>query len=112
MSSLVYLQSDKPLANKISKNLPASTFMLNSEICIQLLKPIYGLADCVDKWYRILHDHIKADVKIELTIIDVSLYCKFDDYDLIGINGSKVDDPFCSNTDEWMQEANKTGEKF
>ena len=44
-----YLQSNKPLIRKIFITNPASEFKLSPEVCLKLLKPIYGLADSEDE---------------------------------------------------------------
>ena len=46
---LAYLQSEKLLIRKISLTSPAPEFELSPDECLELLKPLYGLADSVDK---------------------------------------------------------------
>ena len=97
---LAYLQSDKPLIWKIFITNPAPEFELSPEECLELLKPIYGLADSGGEWHRTLDDHVQIDLKITPTIIDPFLYCQFEDDHLVGINGSYVDDLLRAGTDE------------
>ena len=73
---LAYLQSDKPLIRKIFIRNPAPEFELTPEQCLELLKPIYGLADSGDQWHSTLDDYIQNDLNMTPTIIDPSLYCK------------------------------------
>ena len=45
-------------------------------------------------------------------IIDRSLYCQFEDDQLVGINGSYVDDLLRAGTDEWKNYSDATLERF
>ena len=58
---LTYLQSDKPLMRKIFITNPAPEFDLSHEECLELLKPIYGLADSGDELHRTLDDYVQID---------------------------------------------------
>ena len=81
---------------------PESEFELSPEESMELLKPIYSLADSGDEWHRALDNHVQIDLKIVLTIIYPSLYCQFEDNQLVGINGSCVDDLLRAERDEWQ----------
>ena len=89
---LAYLQSDKLLIRKIFITNPVPLFELSPEECLELFKQIYGLADSGDEWHRTLDDHGQIDLKMIPTTIDPSLYCQFEDDELVGINGSYADD--------------------
>ena len=91
-TTIAYLQSDKPLIRKIFITNLAPEFELSPEECLELPKPIYGLADIGDESHGILDDHAQIDLKMIPTIIDPSLYCYFEDDKLIQINESYVDD--------------------
>ena len=54
---------------------------------------IYGLADSGDQLQETSDDHLKNELSMIPTIIDQSLYLKFENDQLIGSNGSYVDDP-------------------
>ena len=41
--------------------------------CLELLKPIYGLAESEDEWHRNLHDHVQIDLKMTPTTINIFL---------------------------------------
>ena len=87
-----YLQSVKPFMRKIFVTNHASEFKISPEECLELLKPIYGLADSEDIWHRTLDDHVQIELKMTPTIIYPSLYFQIEDEQLFIINGSYVDD--------------------
>ena len=97
--NLAYLRSDKPLISKISITNTAPEFELSPDECLELLKPIYDLADLGDQWHQILHDHLQMDLEMTTTIIDPSLYYKFEGDQLAGINGSYVDNLLRARTE-------------
>ena len=74
---LEYLKSDKPLIWKIFITNSASEFELSPEECLELPRPIYGLANSRDELHRILDDHVQVDIKMTSTITDLSLCCQF-----------------------------------
>ena len=71
---------------------PAHEFDRSPYECLELPLPICGLPDSVDLWKQTHDDHIPIDLEMTHTIIDPSLYCKFENSQSIGINGSYVDD--------------------
>ena len=91
---------------------PASEFQLSPEECLELLKSIYDLADPGDEWHRTLDDHVQIDLKMTPIIIDPSLYCQFEDDQIVGINGSYVDDLLQAGTNEQQTHADATFERF
>ena len=72
---LAYLQSDKPLIRKMFITNPAPEFELSPEERLELLIPIYGIAEPGDERHRTLDEHVQTGLKIIPTIIDKSLYC-------------------------------------
>ena len=70
---IAYLQSDKLFIRKIFITYTAHEFELSAEECLELLKPIYSLADSGDEWHRTLDDNVQFDLKMNPTIIDPSL---------------------------------------
>ena len=76
---LAYLQSDKPLIRKIFITNSASEFEPSPQECLELLKPVYSLANSGDEWHRTLDDHVQINLKMTPTIIGPSLYCQFED---------------------------------
>ena len=54
---LAYLQADEALQRKIYIEEPAVEFDLEEDMALQLIKPLYGLSDSDDIWYRTLDTH-------------------------------------------------------
>ena len=83
---LAYLQSNKPLIRKIFVTNPAPEFDVFSKEFLELLGPIYSLADSGDEWHLTQNDRVQIDLKMTPTIIDQSLSCQFEDDQLVAIN--------------------------
>ena len=109
---LAYLQLDKPLIRKIFITKPAPEFELSPDECLELLKPLYGLVDSREQWHQTLDDHFQMDLEMTPTIIDPSLYCKFEGNQLVDFNDSYVDDLPRAGTEEWKTQAGETLERF
>ena len=97
---LAYRQSEKPLVRKIFITNPVLEFGLPPQECLELLKPIYGIADSGYQWHQTLDDHIQIDLEMKTMIIDSSLHCKFENDQIKGTNGSYVDDLLRTGTYE------------
>ena len=90
---LAYLQADEPLQRKIYIEGPAVEFHLEEYMALQLIKPLYGLSNSGDLWYRTPDTHNKEDLKLLPAKIDPLFYLYFDaSKRLIGMNRSYVDD--------------------
>ena len=85
---------------------------LSPEECLELLKPIYDLADSGDEWHRTLDDHAQINSNMTPTIVDPSLYCQFEDDRFVGINGAYVDDLLRAGMNEWQTHSDATLEQF
>ena len=59
-----------------------------------------------------LDDHIQVDMVMTPGSIDLSLYFKFEDDQIIGLNGSCANDLLRIETSEWMTLADATLERF
>ena len=79
---------------------------------MELLNPVYGLADSGDERRRTLDDHIQIDLRIVPTIIDPPLHCQLKDNQLLGINGNYVDDLLRTGMNEWQTHSDVTVEQF
>ena len=112
MSNSHYFQSDKPFIKKIFITNPELKFELSPEEFLEFPKPIYSLADPGNEWNRTLDDHIQIDFKMIPTIIDPSLYCQFEDDQLVGINGRYVDDFLRVGMNEWQTHSEATLKQF
>ena len=78
-----YLFSDNPIIRKIFITNHGPEFELSPDKFLELLKPIYGLADAGDKWHRIPYNHVEINLNMTPTIIFQSLYCQFVDDQLV-----------------------------
>ena len=96
---------------KIFLTNPASEFDLSPEEYLELPKPIYGLFYSVEERNRTLHDRVQIDFKINLTLIDISLYWQFEDEQLLGINASSIDDLLRAGADGWQTHSDATLER-
>ena len=62
-------------------------------MALQLLKPLYGLSDSGDIWYKTLDAHNEIDLRMVSRRVDPVYYLRFDSNKrLIGMNRSYVDD--------------------
>ena len=59
-----------------------------------------------------MDDHVEIDLKMIPTIIDPSLSWKFEDDQLIGINGTYVDDSLQAVANKWKIQASETLKRF
>ena len=81
-------------------------------MCLELLKPIYELADSGDQLHETLDDHIQIDLEMTPTIIDPFLYTKFENDQIRGVNSRYVDDIHQAGNDEWMKQVYAALERF
>jgi Reverse transcriptase (RNA-dependent DNA polymerase) len=95
-----YLQSAGTLAREVFIEKPAIELELSPNQALQLLKPLYGLADSGDFWYRELAQHHR-DMDMQTLTTDNSLWMKFTENILEGISGVYVDDVVQAGTAEF-----------
>ena len=62
--------------------------------------------------HRTLDGRVQINLKMTPTIIDPSLQCQFEDEQLVGTNGSYVDDLFRTGTNESQAHSDDTLERF
>ena len=87
------MQTDESFQGRVYIGEPAVKFYLKEDMALQLLKPLYGLSDSGDIWYKRLDAHIKSDLKTVPCKVDPVYYlCSHSSKRLIGMNGSYVDD--------------------
>ena len=89
---LEYLQSAEPLTRRVFINNPAPEFQLDPDKCFELLKPLYGISDAGDFWHMTLNKYLINELCLMPNKNYPSLYFSFRRRELIGINGSYVDD--------------------
>ena len=61
---LAYFQSSTALNREVYIKRPAKEHELEPEVCLQLLKPLYGLSGSGDHWHKTLDDHIQRDLSM------------------------------------------------
>jgi hypothetical protein len=86
-----YLQSAGTLARDVFIEKPASELELEPDQAVQLLRPLYGLDDSGDFWYRELSKHHR-DMGMTTLTTDNCLWLKFDNNTLEGASPVYVDD--------------------
>jgi Reverse transcriptase (RNA-dependent DNA polymerase) len=94
------LQSAGTLARDVFIEKPALELELSPDQALQLLKPLYGLADSGDIWYRELAQHHR-DMDMKTLTTDNSLWMKFAENVQEGISGVYADDVVQTGTAEF-----------
>jgi Reverse transcriptase (RNA-dependent DNA polymerase) len=95
-----YLQSAGTLAREVFIEKPAIELELSPNQALQLLRPLYGLADSGDFWYRELVQHHR-DMDMQTLTTDNSTWMKFTENVLEGISGVYIDDVVQAGTAEF-----------
>jgi Reverse transcriptase (RNA-dependent DNA polymerase) len=95
-----YFQSAGTPARKVFIEKPASELELCPNQALQLLRPLYGLADSGEFWYRELAHHHR-DLGMNTLTTDNSFWIKFSENILEGISGVYVDDVVQAGTAEF-----------
>ena len=70
-----YLQSSAPLMRDIFIK-AGKELCLDKDKLLKLLRPLYGLAESGDFWYRTITNHLREDLKMKSQIGDLSLFTK------------------------------------
>jgi Reverse transcriptase (RNA-dependent DNA polymerase) len=79
-----YLQSAEPLMRDVYFK-PSAEFELSVTQVLNLLRPLYGLADSGDYWGRTLLNHLKEELRMKQTVGDPAMFFKMLDSKLQGI---------------------------
>ena len=83
------------------------------DMALQLIKPLYGLSDSGDMWYKTPDTQNKENFKLILTKIDPVFYLCFDESKRsIGMNRSFVDDLLCAGDSKFKKLREITHQKF
>lgn len=106
-----YLQSDDKLMREVYIR-PTKEFQLSSDQLLRLLKPLYGLADSGDHWNVTMAKHLKADLTMTPTALDISMFFKSVQGRLSGVTGVYVDDSLSAGNNDFLQDTDKTQAKF
>lgn len=91
---------------------PPKELGLEEGSVLRLLKPLYGLAESGDYWVSTNATHHAADLGMEPSIGDLSLYFKRSEGSLIGILGIVVDDTLQCGTEEFWEVTSQTLNRF
>ncbi len=106
-----YIQSLEKLQRKILIK-PPKEFNLKQNELLELLKPLYGLAESGDYWGRSFRHHLIKELGMNTGISDAALFYKKLGEKLIGLCANYVDDTLHAGTEEYAKLCNKTEEKF
>ena len=107
-----YLQSSELLMHRVFIKDPEPEFEVETEESFELLRPLYGLADAGDLWHKTLRQHLTTDIDLEPTKAGPSLYFSFRKGEIVGINGSYVDDLLREGDFEFQEKCSIGDKKF
>lgn len=85
---------------------------LDANEVLELLRPLYGLADSGDRWHATLQHHHVADLQMEALDSEPAFYFRCMGERLIGLSGLYVDDILRAGTKEYEQLSASTSQKF
>ena len=91
---------------------PPPEFCLPPEICLKVVRSLYGICESGDMWHETIDDHHKKDLKMVSSKLDPSLYFKIQDGKVNGISGLYSDDLLRAGNEDFKKVAAKTHEKF
>ena len=106
-----YLQSADQLMRDVYIR-PAKEFRLNENQLLRLLKPLYGLTDAGDYWDATMTNHLKNDLGMSQTSLDISLFFKMIRGKLAGMSGMYVDDGIHAGNDEFFKTLRQDSRKI
>lgn len=106
-----YLQSAGTLLRDVYVK-PPKEFHLAPNQLLNLLKPLYGLTDAGDYWDATITHHLKNDLEMRASALDIRLFFKLIQGKLAGISGMYVDDSFHAGNEEFLEHTKKTEQKF
>ena len=80
--------------------------------CFELLKPQYGSSDAGDLWQQTLHRHLTQDLRLQPKKTDPSSYYLFNKGNLVGINGTYVNDLLRAGNAQFRLKCELTHKRF
>lgn len=107
-----FLQAFLPIGREVYIKNPVKEFNLNSNQCLKLLRPLYGLADSGDLWYARIDEHHRKELKMKASKLDPALYYIKKNNILFGFSGGYVDDFMRAGNQEFKKLSNMTNEIF
>lgn len=109
--TLAYIQgADKILRKIYIKGKPE--FQLAPNQLLEILRPLYGLADSGDYWHATFLKHLKKDLGMHSTACDLSLFFKQLSGTLHGIVATHVDDTLSAGDKKFEQDTRITARRF
>lgn len=109
--SQAYLQSADKLFREVFVR-PTREFELSRDQLLKLLKPLYGLTDAGDYWDITMSNHLRHDIGMTRTALDISLFFRHIRGALSGISGTYVNDGIHSGDENFLKQCDKTQQKF
>ena len=107
-----FLQAAKKLTTVRYIIDPPPEFGIPPDMCLKVVRALYGLTESGDMWYETLDDHHAKDLGMVSSKLDPALYFKVEHSKLVGLSGTYVDDILRAGTPEFRELANKTHERF
>lgn len=106
-----YLQAASNLHRKVFVS--PDILPLRPDEILQVVRPLYGLADSGDYWGETLDDHHLRELKMERLSGDLSLFFKHASGKLVGASGTYVDDIIRIGAKEFrISSSMMTGDRF
>lgn len=97
-----YLQGAEKILRKVYiKGKPE--FQLDADELLEILRPLYGLADSGDFWQYTFRRHMKKNLCMTTTACDLSLHFKRVQRTLQGIIATNVDDNFSAGQNSFKK---------
>jgi hypothetical protein len=110
-----YLQSSEAMRREIflrPKRQDGAYFDLRPGEVLELLRPLYGLADAGEFWQRERDRHFHQDLDLRAATGDPALFFKRVEHQLIGVVGCYVDDTLWAGTPALFRMLDATKRKF
>lgn len=106
-----YLQGAERILRKVYiKGKPE--FQLEDYELLEVLRPLYGLADAGDYWHAKFLRHLKKDLGMTTTASDLSFHFKRVQNELHGMIATHVDDTLCAGNRNFQKETLETARRF
>lgn len=104
-----YTQSKSPLLRKVFVR--PNELQLNENELVQVLRPVYGLADAGEYWSDTLSNHLREHCKFEQATTDLALWLKTTASKLVALAVTYVDDVLLAATDDALSEFERISRK-
>lgn len=87
-------------------------FKLADDQLLEIIRPLYGLADSGDYWHGTILKHLKSDLSMQITACDLSLFFRQVQSTLQGLVPTHVDDTLSTVNKLFEDETQVTARKF